>query len=416
MKKVIRLFCIVVFLSSIISCEKNEYENYTLATPVTLTLDEFRSSAKITAPQAIQKSGKIYAYGNYIFVNDKKKGIHVIENSNPRSPRKIAFINIPGNEDISIKGNYLYADSLIDLVVFDISDLESIVQVGRLEDVFPNNIAWTRDVDFYDWSNYNSNDIIIDWNITIERKLEDDILSYETFGGGWNVNVLFNSVLSADAQVGQGGSLARFKIVEDYLYAVDRHSIHIFNIQNLESPVKSGDVYAGFDIETIFNKDQYLFLGSMSGMFIYDISQADSPQYVSEFRHGTACDPVVVDGDYAYITLRGGNSCGAFESSLQIVNISDINNPSLEVSYSLDNPYGLGIKDEKLFICDGVSGFKVFDKTDNNDLVLLNHFENINAFDVIPLENSILLIGENTLYQYKYTENNIELLSSFNLN
>ena len=416
MKKVIRMSCIVVFLSSIISCEKNEYENYTLATPVTLTLDEFRNSVKITVPQVIQKSGKIYAYGNYIFVNDKKKGIHVIENSNPTSPRKIAFINIPGNEDISIKDNYLYADSLIDLVIFDISDLESIVQVGRLEDVFPNNIAWTRDVDFYDWSNYNPNDIIIDWNITIERKLEDEILPYETLGGVWNVNVLSNNALSADAQVGQGGSLARFKIVEDYLYSVDRHSIHIFDIQNLETPVKSGSVYAGFDIETVFNKDQFLFLGSMSGMFIYDISQADSPQYVSEFRHGTACDPVVVDGDYAYITLRGGNSCGAFESSLQIVNISDIYNPKLEVSYSLSNPYGLGINNEKLFICDGSSGFKVFDKTNNNDLVLLNHFENINAFDVIPLENNLLLIGENTLYQYKYTKNNIELLSSFSLN
>jgi len=416
MKKVIRMSCIVVFLSSIISCEKNECENYTLATPVTLTLDEFRNSVKITVPQVIQKSGKIYAYGNYIFVNDKKKGIHVIENSNPTSPRKIAFINIPGNEDISIKDNYLYADSLIDLVIFDISDLESIVQVGRLEDVFPNNIAWTRDVDFYDWSNYNPNDIIIDWNITIERKLEDEILPYETLGGVWNVNVLSNNALSADAQVGQGGSLARFKIVEDYLYSVDRHSIHIFDIQNLETPVKSGSVYAGFDIETVFNKDQFLFLGSMSGMFIYDISQADSPQYVSEFRHGTACDPVVVDGDYAYITLRGGNSCGAFESSLQIVNISDIYNPKLEVSYSLSNPYGLGINNEKLFICDGSSGFKVFDKTNNNDLVLLNHFENINAFDVIPLENNLLLIGENTLYQYKYTKNNIELLSSFSLN
>lgn len=404
-----------MILFSISSCEKTTYESYKLATPITLTLEEFRNSAKVMVSQNTQNSGKIYAYGDYIFVNDKKKGIHVIDNQNPSSPRKVAFINIPGNMDISIKDNYLYADSLIDLVVFDISDMESIHLVERLEDVFPNYTNFPFDADYYDWSEYNSNDIVVDWTLSTKYKLIDEVLDYYNYSP-WLENITLSSLQFDTGQVGTGGSLARFKIVKDYLYAVDRHSIHVFNIQNLETPVASGSVYAGFDIETIFNKDQYLFLGSMSGMFVYDISQADSPEYVSEFRHGTACDPVIVDGNYAYITLRGGNSCGAFESSLQIVDISDINNPTLEISYSLSNPYGLGVKDEKLFICDGTAGLKVFDKTNNNELKLLNHFKDINAFDVISLEDSLLLIGENTLYQYRYTDNNIELLSSFPLN
>src|SRR5690606_16325402 len=104
--------------------------------------------------------------------------------------------------------------------------------------------------------------------------------------------------------VGQGGSMARFKIVDDYLYAVDSHTINIFNISDLENPKDLDDVQAGFDIETIFNYGQHLFLGSMRGMYIYDITNPAMPTFVSEFQHGTACDPVVVDENYAYVTLR----------------------------------------------------------------------------------------------------------------
>ena len=50
------------------------------------------------------------------------------------------------------------------------------------------------------------------------------------------------------------------------------------------------------------------------------------------------------------------------------------------------------------------------------ELKLVNTLENIQAKDVIPLENSLIMIGGNTIYQYNYMENNIELISSFKLN
>ena len=152
---------------------------------------------------------------------------------------------------------------------------------------------------------------------------------------------------------GQGGSLARFKIVDDYLYAVDSHQINVFEISDLENPKDLDDVYAGFDIETIFNRGDHLFLGSMRGMYIYDITAPATPTFVSEFQHGTACDPVVVDENYAYVTLRGGNFCGATESGLYIIDLADITTPELLVIYPMNEPYGLGVKDDKLFVCDG---------------------------------------------------------------
>lgn len=411
------LFLIIATLTLVFSCEKNadEYELVNVATPKYMTKDALRSSVEITVPTPIIKSGKIYAYNELVLINDVDNGIHIIDNSNPKNPIKIAFIKIISNKDMEVKGNYLYVDSLMDLLVFDISDKDNIHEIARLEDVFPGYINLplldNLIVDYGTNSYNNPNEIIVGWDIKEEYRRTEDIKN-----SGWNGGIMMDMALASSESAGQGGSLARFKIVNEYLYAVDSHNINIFNIGDLKAPVELEDVQAGFDIETIFNRGDKLFLGSMRGMYIYDISSPAIPKFVSEFQHGTACDPVVVDDKYAYITLRAGNFCGALESSLQIVDISDLYNLELVKSYSMDNPYGLGIKGNLLFICDGSSGLKVYDKTQIESLKLLNTFKNIYAFDVIPLENQLLLIGDDTLFQYKYFNNSITLLSEFQLN
>ena len=418
MKKNVLLLVLVVS-SVFLSCNKDNgdeslYANYLVATPILMSQTEFRNSVDILPPQPIQESGKIYAYKDYIFVNDKYRGVHVIDNSNPKSPKKITFIKIAGNVDISVKDHFLFADSIMDLMVFDISDINNIVKVKRLENVLQQYLVWPMEADIFDWQNTSAGDKIqVGWETRTERILISEYEERFAFREG---DIMLATATDANSTTGQGGSLARFKIVGNYLYAVDSHNINIFEISDLANPVDLEDVYAGFDIETIFNRGQHLFLGSMRGMYIYDISSPAKPALVSEFQHGTACDPVVVDGDYAYVTLRGGNNCGATESGLFIVDISNILSPVLKIQYPMDGPYGLGIKDEKLFICDGDSGLKVYDKTNVHDLIALNHFKDINTFDVVPLDNSLLMIGEDVLYQYEYLENDIALMSTLELN
>ncbi|WP_299670343.1 hypothetical protein [uncultured Polaribacter sp.] len=381
------------------SCDHDTYELVDVYTPEYLSLDIFRAtSVEISTPKNIEKSGKIYVYKNYVFVNDFQKGIHIIENSNPENPVKIGFIKVLGNADIEVKNNYLYADSYMDLIVFDISSIENIKIEARLKNVFPRNFGLGY--------GYNENGIITGYKVTKEWRKTSDYDYYLT-----NDALNFNS----EGGTGQGGSLARFKIVNDYLYAVDQSSINVFDISNLNTPQELEDVYVNFGIETIFNRGNTLFLGSTNGMYIYDISSPASPDYVSELQHVTSCDPVVVDGDYAYVTLRGGNNCGATESSLEIIDISDLKNPTLKERYLMDNPYGLGVKDDFLFICDGTSGLKVYNKNNIENLELLHTFKNINAFDVIPTANQLLMIGDSVLYQYTYSNNGIQLLSEFSL-
>lgn len=406
MKKIV--FLLVVL--SLFSCNKDEAPTdfYNVAVPLLMNKSEFRSSVEIQTPRSIEEAGKIYAYNDHIFVNDEFNGIHVIDNTNPSSPHAISYIKVPGNIDISIKNNFLYADSSTDLVVFDISNIQKIKAIGRLEDVFSiYDYKIPEEADYADYSNFNFTDqIVVGW--TIEKREINSIKN-----GG--VQILETAMADSNSNIGKGGSLARFQIVEDYLYAVSSHEMTIFDISVLTQPTFVSREYSGNNLETMFEYDGFLYLGSTDGMYIYSLENPAHPKYVSELVHWTGCDPVVVNGNYAYLTIRGGNNCGDQESILEVIDVADKSAPALINSYKMDNPYGLGVKENTLFVCDGTSGLKVFDVSNPLDLKLLQTFSSLNAKDVIPLPNSLLMIGDNVLYQYVYVDGTINLISTYSL-
>jgi hypothetical protein len=80
----------------------------------------------------------------------------------------------------------------------------------------------------------------------------------------------------------------------------------------------------------------------------------------------------------------------------------------------MSNPHGLGKDGNTLFICDGTAGLKVFDATSPEAISTTPVMTagNIQATDVIPLNQHLLMIGEDGLYQYDYSNlTNITLLS-----
>ena len=81
MKKSILSLLLVLGLVSCDKKEEGDYVDYLVATPITMSVTDFKNSVDVVAPRPINESGKIYAYQNYIFVNDKYKGVHVIDNS-----------------------------------------------------------------------------------------------------------------------------------------------------------------------------------------------------------------------------------------------------------------------------------------------------------------------------------------------
>lgn len=405
------VFAVLVFAS----CESTYEETYIANVPQYMSFEEFRKmSIKSTSAQAMQKTGKMYFKDNYLFINEITKGVHVIDNSNPAAPQNIAFIEIPGNVDISIVGNTMYADSYVDLLVLDISDIHDVKKIARYEDAFPQvypNLNSEYPVVDYD----HSKGIVIGW--TQKRVTEEVISNIRNDWGLEYVDIAVNASGGGKAlsPSGIGGSMARFKIYRNYLYAVDKNKMHVFDISSPTAISEKQQIWLQWNAETIFMYNDRLFIGTQSGMMVFSLENPKIPSFISSLDHLRACDPVVVENDIAYVTLRAGSSCGnVVKDQLDVIDISDIYNPQLLKSYPMEEPYGLGIDNGTLFVCDGTAGLKVYDATDPLDIdnQLIANFKDVNAFDVIPLSDVLMLIGSDGLYQYDYSDpQKLELIS-----
>lgn len=207
---------------------------------------------------------------------------------------------------------------------------------------------------------------------------------------------------------GKGGSMARFTISGNYLYTVDHAGLNLFDIHQPAAPEKKKAIPLAFGVETIFPYQDKLFIGTQNGMQIFSIQNPQEPRLLSQYEHVVSCDPVVTDGRYAYITLSTGTACARAINQLQIVDLQDISKPTLLTQYPMQNPKGLGIDGKNLFVCD--KGLKLYDATDVTNLQLLQHFP-IEAYDVIPDNGRLLVVGSGGFYQYQYQADSLELLS-----
>jgi len=416
------IFKALIFVTTVFSlqsCADNcqTTTTYTYFEPVYQTTEEIRSQFEIQDPRDLVSPGKIYMLGDFLFINERGEGIHIIDNSIPSNPMKLKFINIPGNFDMAAKGGFLYADNYIDLLAIDIRDLSNIQLVKRVENVFPlyNN-------QFGFWADDGM--VITGWEekqtVAVNQDCDNNA------GGIWLFNDMialregFDMAASAaplsvpNSPIGIGGSMARFAIYTDLLYTIDDYQMTVFNIDNLYDPLPGNIINMGWGIETIFPYKDKLFIGAQNGMHIYDNAIPTEPVYISSFLHVTTCDPVVVNDQYAYVTLRSGNACNGFTNQLDVINIEDLYNPYLVKSYSMQSPHGLGLDEQTLFITEGEFGLKVFDATDPStiDANLIKQFQDIHGYDVIPNNGVLMMIGDDGLYQYDYRDiENIELLS-----
>lgn len=386
------------------SCLKDKCErtvSYIKVEPVYKSLAEIHSGEVVVeAPREMKNPGKIYYYNNQIFVNERREGIHVIDNTDPANPVNTAFISIPGNEDMAIKNGLLYANSFIDLLTIEMDGYQLLT---RTESVFPPL-----------WEDVQNNQIAVYYSETPVTEVMDcdSYSSLKNFGGELVfVDVDFAADFEAQNEnagsggTGIGGSMARFTIVSDYLYVVDDASLRVFDLTQPTQPSEASVVNLGWGIETIFPYEDKLFIGSNSGMFIYDNSNPTMPTQLATFAHARACDPVFVKDNFAYVTLRDGSLCEGFNNQLDLVDISNITNPVLVKSFPMDNPHGLSIKNASLYLCEGSFGVKSFDITDPKVLAqhLLDHEKGIHAFDAIALPgaaNLLLVVGEDGFYQY----------------
>lgn len=385
---------------------KTETYTYTIySNPVYKSRADVFAAINGNPSTPIQQAGKLYIKDNFIYVNEVNKGIHIINNSNPSKPVQVAFLSIPGNLDIAIKGNILYADMYDELLALDITDPHNAKLTNSIKNFFTdrayisNYITNDSDQVIVDW---NQKDTTVEWTTTIDP-------------GGCNgcaFETLNSSTAPSAKSSGTAGSMASMVLMNNYLYTIsERHSLGIVDVSNPSNPQLDSSFFAGYDLETIYPFEDKLFLGSMEGVFMYDVSDPKHPVSIGQFEHGTACDPVIADANYAYVTLHTGTNCGGDANELDVIEITNITNSQLIRSSALQSPKGLSKDGSLLFVCD-LTNVKVFNAANPSALTLIQSIASKSPYDVISGNKKLIVVNADGLYQYDYSNiNRINLLS-----
>ncbi len=392
-------------------CEDKVVRIYDANTAVTVSFEYWRKTEpKLSTQSQLKNPGKIYMYKNALYINERGKGIHVYDNSNPSNPIDKGFVKIHSNYDVAVKGNTLYAGSYTDILLFDVSNPLNPVYLSREENVFDVHYDLVKqgfDEDYPIEGCDLAKEVVLRWEIkTVEKEYEDE--SSSLWGFPNNDIVMFSmaeaSAMAPSGGSGTGGSMASFTITNNTIYVLDRWSLKYASLSDERDLPLFEEIWLSRTAETLFPHGNNLFIGTTSGMLIYDVSNDGVPSYLSAFNHWTGCDPVVVSDNKAYVTLSSG--CGVVRNELHVVDITDLSNPELIKSYEFDHPLGLGVDKNTLFLCDDNAGLKVFDVTDSEAIKdnMIKHYNGINAYDVIPWNNLLIMVGDDGIFQYNYSD------------
>ncbi|MFT3979415.1 MAG: hypothetical protein QM687_03025 [Ferruginibacter sp.] len=414
MKNISKLIAAFSFALALTSCTKDYvYEHYTFYRPAYSTKNEVKANIKSNPATAIENAGKIFVKDNYVFLNDVNKGVHIIDYSNPAAPVNKAFINIPGCKDIAVKGNYMYADCYTDLVTVDISNVNNVVLKNYINGVFPNR--------YYDANIGTDTGLVITQWVKVDTMIKRSDRNWRedsaAFSGVWLNNPSAMSNAGGAQSNGTGGSMASFALVGNRLYTVDNTSLKVFNTGNAAAPAYVTNVGLGnWNIETIYPFRDKLFIGSQSGMLIYSVSNPDAPAPLGSFSHAQMCDPVIADGNTAYVTLRSGTFCVGTSNQMDVLDIQDIMHPQLIKTYPMTNPAGLSKDGNALLVCDGIGGLKLFNAADNNNILQRAALSNIRAYDVIAINGTAIVSATDGIYFVNYLSGQLTVKGKINVN
>ncbi len=203
----------------------------------------------------------------------------------------------------------------------------------------------------------------------------------------------------------QTGSLASFNTIDHYLLLADGSQLHTYDISDPKHPIHT-DTYQDDDniIETIFVLNGQIFLGTREAMIVMNISSDGKLSEAGVASHMRSCDPVVVEKNIAYVTTRAAGRCGGLDQ-LIVYDVADIYYPSQITSVPMDDPLGLAINTDILYVCERQQGIAVFNVSDPSNPV---HIKTVAAElpkDIIVMSTEeMLVLNENYISFYDITE------------
>lgn len=386
---VMSLICI-----SLSSCVKdNLLTTYTIRTGQYINSADVPAQIGVLPAKPISSSGKISLYGNYVFIAETLKGVHIVDISNTSSPRNLSFLNIPGCMDIALRNGYLYANSGRDLVIFNVNNPSAAVFEKFIRNTIDFIPAWSYGNESYDTSK------------TLVGIIEKDTLVDETYRKMMDLTFT-NAAAPLTSGTGRNGSMARMVAAGDYLYYVSAHKLQSLSLAVPAAPVTTSKVFTNNTSETIYPFGNSLFVGGMNGMNIYSLTDPGRPALTGSITHWRMCDPVVTDGRYAYVTLHSDFQTGMCPASnvnqLQVIDVHNLASPVFVNRYEMERPLGLGLENNNLLIADGPK-LKMMNVTDPMNLTHVSALNNITPVDVIMNNGIAIVTASSGLYIVDYS-------------
>ncbi|MDR1673558.1 MAG: hypothetical protein LBS09_08905 [Bacteroidales bacterium] len=161
MKKIflsVLVIILVIALSSAIDKERYYYHNSDYS-PIFMSREMLEQSVLyVQGAREVKNTGKVYYRAPYIYMNERYKGVHVINVANPENPVNEGFILAPGCIDMAVKDHILYLDNAVDLVSFD---LNGKTVTNRIRNVFPEPAA--PGYSYNDFHDRPENYILVEW-------------------------------------------------------------------------------------------------------------------------------------------------------------------------------------------------------------------------------------------------------------
>lgn len=229
---------------------------------------------------------------------------------------------------------------------------------------------------------------------------------------------------STGSSSGVGGSTARFVIQNDHLIVVEDNSIRSFNIEDAMNPrLVDQSFTTGPRLETLFPYGEDLVLiGTNQGAIITKITSDGFIDGLSFASHFTSRDPVVAADGIMYVTIRPeDNSAGIVDGSgvlsnsgsnrLIVFDVSDVENPIELVQKRIENPSGLSIAGDRLYVC-FTGGLRIYDVTDSSDPQVVTDYADFPCNDVIAVDRKLLATGNDGIQLLENQQDVISLLTS----
>ena len=171
-------------------------------------------------------------------------------------------------------------------------------------------------------------------------------------------------------------------------------------------------------METVFpyqlNGQKMLLIGAQGAMYIYPIGMEGKmmTEQRAQLSHARSCDPVVAQGNYAYVTLRQSSegNCITGSNELQVMDISSIDSPQKINSQMMVGPKGLAVSDDGkwLWVCDADALQQL--NLENPEAPLITHsYSDILCNDVISYQGYYFITGSQLLQLYQLEDNRLVL-------